>query len=227
MLKGGGAIYLGGSGMKGDIKRNLLQEVHSAGDHEELVRLYDTWAAEYESDLLRFGGDKTPSVVTALATRYIDPQGGAVLDAGVGTGRIGEMLSILGFRDIAGIDVSDGMLAEATKKGVYKHLRKMALGDQLDFPDNHFVGTVCSGVLTIGHAPPDSLDELTRVTCAGGYMVFSISTPGYLNGGFGEKLESLDALGRWRRVLVTDEYVGLSRAGDEAVATRVYVYQVL
>ncbi len=211
--------------MGNDTERNWLDEVYVAETREELAGLYDGWASEYENDLRRFG-DNTTTVVTALAARHIDPRGGPVLDAGVGTGRIGGLLSILGYRDLVGIDVSKGMLAQAAGKGVYSELREMALGGPLDFPDGHFAGIVCAGVLTLGHAPPDALDELIRITRPGGRMVFSISTPAFVNCGFKEKLASLDTSGRWRKVQVTDEYVGLPRARKEPVSARVYVYGV-
>ena len=86
-----------------------------------------------------------------------------MLDAGAGTGITGEILALLGYRDLTGIDISRNMLELARKKGVYKDLRQMALGGELDFPSDAFSAIVATGVFAAGHAPPESFDDLQRV----------------------------------------------------------------
>ena len=58
----------------------------------------------------------------------------AILDAGVGTGAIGNMLSLLGYNNLSGLDMSEGMLAQARARGCYIDLRRGVLGETLDFP---------------------------------------------------------------------------------------------
>ena len=82
------------------------------------------------------------------------------------------------------------------------------------------------GVLTSGHAPPTSLDELIRVTKQGGLIVFSMRRDTYQEWGFQEKQQSLDAAGRWRLLEVTEDFQGLPKGEPEA-QHRIYVYQVL
>ena len=41
----------------------------------------------------------------------------ALLDAGVGTGLIGSWLGIVGYPHVEGLDISEGMLAVAARKG--------------------------------------------------------------------------------------------------------------
>jgi len=47
-----------------------------------------------------------------------------LLDAGAGTGLIGEWLGIIGYPHVEALDISEGMLAEAAKK---RRLRSAAL----------------------------------------------------------------------------------------------------
>ena len=99
-----------------------------------------------------------------------------MLDAGACTGMVGEELARLGFRHITALDLSPGMLKTANEKSVHEELVVGELGKPLDFETGRFDAATCIGTLTIGHAPPESLDELVRVTKPGGTTVFSMRT---------------------------------------------------
>ena len=66
--------------------------------------------------------------------RYV-PRSARVLDAGAGTGLVGESLKRLGYSNIEALDLSLGMLEEARKKNAYSAFHQMILGETLDFPD--------------------------------------------------------------------------------------------
>jgi len=203
-----------------------LRAVYAAGSNDELARLYDAWAKTYDDDLRAFGYTY-PALIAGLVGRYVSVGATPILDAGAGTGIVGEVLAVLGYDEVTGIDLSDGMLAVAAQKGVYAELRNQVLGERLDFADGRFAATVSAGVLTIGHAPPASLDEMVRVTRPGGHLVFTLTDPSYREGGFREKLEGLEAAGRWRRLEVTRPWFALPKAPAEtAHATRGYAYLV-
>lgn len=200
-----------------------LKKVYEARNEKELAEGYDAWATEYEGDVSSFGF-KIPAVVAGLAGRYLNP-GGRLLDAGAGTGIMGEILALIGFETLTGIDLSEGMLEEARKKNVYESLHRMALGEPLDFPDDAFDATISSGVFTTGHAPPESLREISRVTRSGGHVIFSVRETVYLEGGFKEEQSSLQRAGRWRMVEETDVFQSLP-LGESEVSGRVFVYEV-
>ncbi len=104
-----------------------------------------------------------PSICLALLARHL-PRGAApLLDAGAGTGLIGEWLGIMGYPHVEALDISQGMLAQAARKGVYKALHSLALGGPLPFADGHFAGIVSAGVFTSGHVGVEGLDELIRI----------------------------------------------------------------
>lgn len=208
-------------------RERRLERVYGAESNEELRAIYDAWATEYDQDLKAFAYSYPP-VIAGLVARYVADRDAPILDAGVGTGLIGEVLAILGYTRLIGIDLSDGMLEIARAKGVYAELSNQILGERLDFADDRFAAVVSAGVLTTGHAPPDCLDELVRVTWPGGYLIFTLSMPVYEEGGFKPKLEAISAQGSWRAVETTPTWPALPGAPTEsAVDATAYVFQMM
>lgn len=201
-----------------------LRAVYGATSNHELSALYDDWAASYDRDL-RLWGYTYPPVVAGLVGRHARDLAAPILDAGCGTGLLGEVLSVLGYRNLVGIDLSSGMLDVARAKGAYRELGRQVLGEALDFADGHFGAVVSAGVLTTGHAPPRCLDELVRVTRSGGALIFTLSTP-VLEEGFAAKLAALTAAGAWREVETTPAWCALPDAPDDStVLARGYVFE--
>ena len=202
---------------------NRLEGVYAARDSRQITELYDEWAAEYERDVLGYGYT-TPAVISGLVGRYVAAAEGSVLDAGAGTGMMGEVLKPLGYPALFGIDLSKNMLDLARDKGVYKDLRQMELGERLDLPEDNFAAVVAAGVFTPGHAPPDAFDELLRITRPGGHIIFSVRSDE--DAGFAEKQRALEEEGRWRPVEVTEPYRQLPLA-DPNLKARCFVYKVV
>ncbi|MBV9455398.1 MAG: class I SAM-dependent methyltransferase, partial [Rubrobacter sp.] len=171
-------------------------------------------------------GYSTPAVTAWFFGRYVNPEDGTVLDAGAGTGLMGQILAPLGYHDLIGIDISQSMLEFARTKGVYKELRQMELGGHLDLPTDAFSAVVSTGVFAAGHAPPESFEELIRTTRPGGHVIFSVRTDVYVDGGFQDKQEALEKEGRWQLVEVSYPFSHL-RFEDPELKVRVFAYQVL
>ena len=87
-----------------------------------------------------------------------------ILDAGAGTGIIGEMLVKQGYTNIDGLDISQKMLDIAEKKKVYKRLICAPLSDfrieQIQTAEYDVV--LCAGTIVYGQAKPVALDECIR-----------------------------------------------------------------
>jgi hypothetical protein len=81
------------------------------------------------------------------------------------------------------------------------------------------------GVFTQGHAPPESFDELIRITEPGGHIIFSVRDDVYLNRGFKEKQDILEKEGRWQLVEKTEPFQALP-LGDSGIHNRIFVYKV-
>jgi predicted TPR repeat methyltransferase len=202
-----------------------LQSAYAAKDGQEAAELYDSWAEDYERRVSSWGYI-TPAVVAWFLGRYVTPEDGTVLDAGAGTGLMGLVLAPLGYRDLIGIDVSRDMLEYAREKGVYRDLRQMELGGRLDLPSDAFAAVVAAGVFAAGHAPPESFEDLIRVTKPGGYVIFSVRTDVYLEGGFKEKQEALQREERWQLVETSEPFAHL-RFEDPDLKVQVFAYRVL
>lgn len=201
-----------------------LQSAYAAKDGQEAAELYDSWAEDYERRVSSWGYI-TPAVAAWFLGRYVAPEDGTVLDAGAGTGLMGLVLAPLGYRDLIGIDVSGDMLEYAREKGVYRELRQMELGGLLDLPSDAFAAVVAAGVFAAGHAPPESFEDLIRVTKRGGYVIFSVRTDVYLEGGFKEKQEALEREDRWQLVETSEPFAHL-RFEDPDLKVQVFAYRV-
>ena len=198
-----------------------LERVYRAKSADDLAESYDDWAAHYDEDLLSYGY-RLPAIAAGLLGRYAPPGSGSVLDAGCGTGLIGEVLSLLGYGGLTGIDLSEGMLAAARAKAAYSELAQMRLGGPLALPSDHFAATAAIGVLTVGHAGPGAFDELIRVTRPGAPLVFSLRVDGGAGSDFLERMAAFARDGAWVEVARTPEFQSIPRAEPE-VHNRVFV----
>ena len=201
-----------------------LQSAFTARDGQESGELYDSWAEDYERSVASWGYT-TPAVAAGLFGRYVRPEDGTVLDAGAGTGITGEILALLGYGDIVGIDVAPKMLELARSKGAYRELRQMELGGRLDFPDDAFGAVVSTGVFAAGHAPPESFEELIRTTKPGGHIIFSVRTDVYVDGGFKDKQEAFEREGKWQLLKTSEPFAHL-RFEDPNLKVQIFAYRV-
>jgi MFS family permease len=207
-----------------DRRRVDLDRLYGARNLTELRAEYDRIASAYDAELVDGMGYRSPAAVTDVARRLL-PVEARILDAGAGTGLLGVALAGVGFTLLEGLDMSPGMLAVAARKNVYRDLREGRLGDELDYATGEFDGVVSAGVLTVGHAPAECLDELVRVTRPGGHVIFTLRSdqtpPGY-----DEKIAELQDTHRWQLVERGDEFQALPVAEPD-VLVRVWVFRVL
>ena len=204
--------------------QDRVQWIYSSSGVGELEERYDQWAADYDADLLNDFGWLGPHQAADVFRRYV-PASARVLDAGAGTGLVGERLKELGYSNIEALDLSAGMLEEARKKNAYTAFHQMTMGEPLDFPTGEFDATICVGVLTLGHAPAGSLYEMVRVTRPGGHVVFTLRPDVYENNGFRDVQDELASTGKWTLEEVTDPLASLPR-GEPEVLFQVWAYRV-
>ena len=159
--------------MAADQHKGHLAAVYRATRPDEVAALYDGWAATYEGEMAS-AGYRHPSIGVALLARYLPRGLGPVLDAGCGTGLVGQWLGILGYPGVEGLDISEGMLAVARGKACYSALHCLALGGALPFADGAFAGVISVGVFTTGHVGVEGLDELVRICRVGGVIVLTV-----------------------------------------------------
>lgn len=202
-----------------------LEDVYHAKDRGALKETYDRWAASYDADLQLTGYLHLP-IITGLVCRHVKLREAAILDAGVGTGTAGSLLNLLGYNNLTGLDMSEGMLARARERQCYAELRKGILGEPLDFADRSFDAVISTGTFTYGHAPASAFDELVRILERAGILIFTVATAVWEEQGFEAKLTSLVAAGQLAPVEVTPVYRPMPYSPAESgVTTRAHVYR--
>ena len=203
-----------------------LAKVYTADTLVAQAAAYDEWAASYDADVTAFG-IRLPYVGAAVFARHVEIGAGPILDAGCGTGMHTAPLALMGYAPFTGIDISEGMLAIARARGIYSRLESMALGGRLDFADNHFAAAYCIGALAPGHAPPESLKDLIRVTRSGGKVIFSTHAhDSEESAAFHKMRRDLQASGHWQKLYQTEPFISMP-GGDSAIKHAVYVYAVV
>ncbi len=202
-----------------------VQWVYSAGTKEELGRRYDEWAGEYDKDIADDFGYLGPTRAAEVFARHVTSDA-VVLDAGAGTGLVGVELARLGFGTIDAIDLSQGMLDEAGRKGMYRRLRQMDMTEPLDIADDAYDSCICVGTLTFGHVPASAIDELVRVTKRGGVLVYTLRPDLLDSHGFAAKHAELESTGKWRLIEKSDAFQGLPK-GEPDIHYNVWVFGIL
>ena len=205
----------------------ILARVYAAGgDPEKLIDSYDVWASRYDSDLHAMGY-RHPVLVAGTLARFNPELEASILDAGCGSGLLGEALDLLGYSPIVGVDLSESMLEQASAKGCYADLQQVMLGEELEYEDATFDAVVSAGVMTVGHAPAESLWELARVTRPGGHLVVAIAREAWENG-YRDVAERLAADHKITPLFRTRHYVALPGAPEsDRVESRVHVFRRL
>lgn len=221
---GGGLLY---AGSRAPMSRSAvdLDRLYGADDLDELRSEYDRIATAYDRELIHGMGYRSPGAVAMVVNKLL-PADTHILDVGAGTGLLGAALADAGFSRLDGLDLSSGMLVEARRKGVYRDLRQGRLGEELDYDTAGYDAVVASGVLTTGHAPAASLDELVRITRPGGHVIFTLRSDEGRPPGFEEKMADLEGARRWELVERGDEFQAMP-IGEPDVLVRVWAFRVL
>lgn len=150
---------------------DLRPELYRPRSPDETRALYDDWAARYDADIAAWGYVTPARVATALAGTGLTKDA-PILDFGCGTGLSGAALKAEGFATIDGTDISEAMLEGARARGVY---RRVWIGTPglLSIAPGDYAAIVAAGVVSLGAAPPETLDLLLEHLAPGGRLAFS------------------------------------------------------
>lgn len=199
---------------------------HIASDGDELTSFYDDWADNYDKDMKQAYDYATPRRMVDLVSEYLTTDT-RILDVGVGTGLVGELLFQRGFRDLTGIDFSAGMLRVARSKNMYRALRRETLGEPLGLPTAAFDAAISVGTFGPTHAPASGFDELVRVVKPGGVIAFTMRLDEFSERcAFGRKFAELESVGTWRLLGRSEPFRGLPGGRPEKLFLA-FIFQVL
>ena len=145
----------------------------AALDRDTIEKAYARWAPVYD---IVFGAvfERGRQATIAAAEEHLGPQGGRILEVGVGTG-----ISLQSYNRknrLVGIDISAPMLRRAQDRVVEHRLTNveaLAVMDakHLAVPDASFDAVVAQYVITAVPDPEATLDEFVRVIKPGGEIV--------------------------------------------------------
>lgn len=201
----------------------LWKATYEAETPEQLNQAYQDWACDYDRDTCEVMGYVGPTIAAQLLDCHLDVKAAKILDAGCGTGLVGEVLKDMGYGNIEAMDYSVDMINEAKKKTVYNSLFQADMNESLDVPNNAYDAIICVGTFTYAHVGPDAFDELVRVTRPGGYICFTIRDGAYEEYGYRSKMLQLEADNQWKlKEMRQEDYLT-----KENVSARFCLYQVI
>lgn len=201
----------------------LWKATYEATTSDGLAEAYKNWVKYYDHDTRKVMGHVGPDVAATMLHNYLDSKQCKVLDAGCGTGLVGDVLNRMGYKNLEAMDYSDDMIAEAQKKGVYGRLFQADMNRNLPVPDDLYDAIICVGTFTYAHVGPEAFDEMMRVTRPGGYVCFTIRDGPYQEYGYRARMLELEAQNNWELVELREEDYLL----NEDVTARFFTYKVL
>ncbi len=166
-----------------DMTESMRGAMSLDGDIDKLSDFYQGWAADYDDDVASHGYGLPEAMVRTLqlAIGEVRPdspaftRSPAVLDAGCGTGLVGVALHAAGWTTLDGVDLSEEMAAKATERGIYRTVRG---GVDLTIPPDESLRAAApivtvGGVFTVGHVPPEALEQMAALVEPGGILIVS------------------------------------------------------
>ncbi len=177
---------------------DILHRVSHLEDGDSSRDIYDDWSGTYDDHLIEEFGYVSPRIAAAALAGVVEDRAIDVMDYGCGTGLVGEALKQQGFTCIDGIDISEGMLAQAREKGIYRNLIRGDLTARIELEDGSYDAATCIGSMGAGHVGAEHVAELLRPLKPGGPIVVIMNSAYYLSGGFEGAFRQLESDGLWR-----------------------------
>lgn len=175
----------------------LWKATYEAETAEELADAYRQWACLYDHDTCRTMGYVGPETAAVMLDRHLDSRESRVMDAGCGTGLVGEILNRMGYSRVDGMDYSCDMLSQAEKKKVYRKLMQADMNERLAIDDDRYDATICVGTFTYAHVGPEAFNELVRITRPGGIVCFTIRDGAYQDYAYRREMLRMEAGDTW------------------------------
>ena len=153
--------------------RPWLSGICDSQSTEELKNKYDSWANTYDADV---GEDWSfmPVNIARTLSKLLNNKNAAILDAGAGTGLVGQALAQQGYTNLTAVDLSENMLAIAKERQVYKALHQCNLEDEIFSNSVNFDAIIAAGVFAYAHAGVEVLNNLFGLLKEEGFFLLTI-----------------------------------------------------
>ena len=181
----------------------LLRRAYTIRDRLDGQELYADWAEAYDNTMVSGLGYTLPAIFADRFAAVVPWRDALALDVGCGTGLVGVELVKHGFSRLEGIDLSEAMVAQAQRRGIYQRLAIADLSLTLELSDCSYEAVVCTGTFTSGHVNAECLDELLRVLRVGGFLAVSVHHAVWQTSGFAEAFDRLQHAGRLELIEMT------------------------
>jgi SAM-dependent methyltransferase len=184
----------------------LHSALHLDGSPGNIKKFYADWAEKYEEDTTNWQYAAPANAIKLLISLPdypeldIDPRNRdiRIMDAGCGTGLLARLLHEYGYHNIDGFDLSAKMVDIARNLGIYGELEGNVDINQPIKESwlRRYDCTICIGVFTPGHVPPEALDQLIKLTRPGGLIIVSTRVAYYETEKYQAASDELDSRGR-------------------------------
>jgi len=161
------------------IARHMLaacsgRDVPSRASDAFVEQTFDNFAVSFDSRLAKLHY-RAPALVTAMLEQSGPARSPSldVLDAGCGTGLCGHLLAPYA-RRLVGVDLSDGMLAQARERNVYDELLKSELTSYLAACNGAFDVVVSADTLVYFGPLDEVVAAAERALRPGGRLIFTV-----------------------------------------------------
>ncbi len=154
--------------------RPWLSGICDSQSTEELKTKYDSWANTYDADI-KEDWSFMPANIARTLSKLLPNKDATILDAGAGTGLVGEALAQQGYTNVTAVDLSEKMLAIAKERQVYKALHQCNLEDSQIFSNSvTFEAIIAAGIFAYAHAGVEVLNNLFSLLKEEGIFLFTI-----------------------------------------------------
>jgi len=178
-----------------NVKKKI--SIYSLKTKKEILNYYKDWTTnnQYNKDMIDWKYE-APSNSVKLLDNYSHDKNIKILDAGCGTGLVGELLYKTGYKNIHGADFSSDML-NLVPNNLYSSLELLDLNKKLKFEDESFDAVICVGTFTFGHVKANALSEFLRILKKNGLICFTINEGIFKEYKFDIKINDLTDKNDW------------------------------
>jgi 2-polyprenyl-3-methyl-5-hydroxy-6-metoxy-1,4-benzoquinol methylase len=141
---------------------------------ENKLEKYDSWAGEYESDLVNEMDYVAHIDATRIFSEIVTDKSCRILDVACGTGLVGEELRKLGFNNVDGTDFSAEMLKISRDRSVYQNLFQHDFTTALAEPGS-YDALLCVGMFSFSVPKITDMIHVIRAVKPGRHCAITVN----------------------------------------------------